>query len=101
MEREQVKIGELLYEKAGHILQELCRKHPTIKISGSLGISPLTDEILVETFQPDINEMQAIIGDDWYPIIGFRVKPGMTNEGLGATAECPNTMIDKQSEINR
>lgn len=69
MEREQLQLEGLTYEEAGQLLQKLCRKHPTIKISGSLGISPFTDEILLKTFQPDINQVWAIIGHDWYTII--------------------------------
>jgi hypothetical protein len=79
-EREQVRLEGLPYEEAGQVLQKLCRKYPSI--SGSLGISPWTDEILLYTFKPNIQQVWAIVGHDWYSIIpksalkGNRIRSG-------------------------
>ncbi len=62
----QIDVAGLSHQRLGERFKDLSRQY---KVGYSLGISPWTDDLLLQTFSEKTKFVVIILGHDWYPIV--------------------------------
>jgi hypothetical protein len=92
-----IEAGGLSMQAKGEALRQAARH---VGVGFSAGVCPWTDNLLLETFNPQIRsgDLVVLVGHDWYPIgAGVLPESPLYNQGLGQAKRyrhwCPESFF--------